>query len=206
MDLFILGAGMGVVGGALPNPLQMMALTQAAAGRWLRALFVMIVPPLAVDAVFLLMTLFFSRLIPLGIAHYVAYLGGVLVIGFAGYSLWQLRHSGRLKTSDPAAYTLPGVSVATLAEVTAPGTWVYWITIAGPILAEGRTRGYERVVPFFAGGLVGYYGAAVVSTCLLVWLAGLHNAVRRHVLLAANMLLLLLGVSYLVRACGGSVR
>ena len=45
MDLLILGAGMGVVGGMLPNPLQMIALTQVALGRWARAIFVLIVPP-----------------------------------------------------------------------------------------------------------------------------------------------------------------
>ncbi len=32
MDLLILGAGMGMVGGMLPNPLQMIALTQVAIG------------------------------------------------------------------------------------------------------------------------------------------------------------------------------
>lgn len=200
MDLLILGAGMGVVGGILPNPLQVIALTQAALGRWLRAIFVLTVPPLVVDALFLLMTLLFFRLVPLGIVRYIACAGGLLVIGFASYGLWNLRRERQEKIANPAGYTLTAVSVATLAEVTAPGTWIYWATIAGPILAEGRTRGYGHVVPFFVGGLVGYYGGAMVSTCLLAWLAGLHKAFRHYLLLAANMLLLLIGISYLIRA------
>lgn len=203
MDLLILGAGMGVVGGILPNPLQMIALAQAALGRWARAIFVLTVPPLVVDAAFLLMTLFFSRLIPLGIIHYIAYVGGVLVTTSAGYGLLHLRRREQGQAENPAEYTLASVSVATLAEVTAPGTWVYWVTIAGPVLAEGRTRGYEHVVPFFVGGLVGYYGGAVASTCFLVWVAGLHRSFKHYLLLTANVLLLVIGISYFIRAYRG---
>jgi hypothetical protein len=205
MDLLILGAGMGVVGGILPNPLQMIALTQVALGSWVRAIFVLTVPPLVVDAAFLLVTLFFFRFLPLGIVHYVAYAGGLIVTGLAGSSLWRLRRAKqrrarREESAMPASYTLASVSVAALAEVTAPGTWIYWGTIAGPILAEGRTRGYGHVVPFFAGGLLGYYGAAVFSTCLLAWVAGRHEFFKRNLFATANILLLLIGFSYFVRA------
>jgi hypothetical protein len=200
MDLLILGAGMGIVGGMLPKPLQMIALTQVALGRWGRAIFVLIVPPLVVDAAFLFVTLFFFRFIPLGIVHYVAYVGGLVLIGFASHALWGLRRKTQEEVASSAAYTITGVSAATLAEVGAPGTWIYWGTIAGPILAEGRVHGYGHVVPFFVGGLVGFYGAAVFSTYLMAWGAGLHKAFKQHLFLAANVLLLLIGISYLVRA------
>ena len=200
MDLFILGAGMGIVGGLLPNPLQMIALTQAALGRWGRALFVVIVPPTVTDGACLALTLLFFRLIPLGIVHYVAYVGGSVVTGFALYGLWNLRHKSQEEAAGAAAYTLAGVSVATLAEVSAPGTWIYWATIAGPILAEGRTRGYLHVVPFFAGSWVGYNGAALVSMCFMFWVAGLHKSLKRYLFLIANVLLLLMGISYFIRA------
>jgi len=203
MDLFILGAGMGVVGGLLPNPLQMIALAQVAMGRWGRAIFVLTVPPLLLDAALLIVTLLFFRSIPLGIAHYVAYGGGLFLIGFAGRALWELRRKTPAEVAGSSMYTLAGVSVAALAEVAAPGTWVYWITVAGPILAEGRARGYGHVVPFFAGGLTGYYGAAIVSTCLLAWGAGLHKSFKPKLFLIANVLLLLIGLSYLARAFFG---
>jgi hypothetical protein len=178
----------------------MIALTQVALGRWGRAIFVLTGPPLVVDGAFLFVTLFFFRLIPLGIVHYVAYVGGLIVIGFASYALWELRRKTQEEMATSAMYTFTGVSVALLAEVAAPGTWVYWLTIAGPILAEGRVRGYGHVVPFFAGSLVGYYGAAVFSTGLMAWGAGLHKKFKQHLILAANILLLLMGISYLVRA------
>jgi hypothetical protein len=200
MDLLLLGAGMGVVGGMLPNPLQLIALTQVAAGRWARVLFTLLVPPLLVDGAFLLVALFFFRFIPFGAAHYVAYFGGTVLIGFALHTLWELRRKSGEEVGKSQAYSLTAVAVATFAEVAAPGTWIYWLTVAGPILAEGRLHGYWHVVPFFAGGVTAYYGASIASTCLMAWGAGLHKAFKPRLVLVANLLLLLIGISYIVRA------
>jgi hypothetical protein len=203
MDLFILGAGMGIVGGLFPSPLHMIALTQVALGRWLRAIGVLIGAPLVVDGCLLLVTCFFYRFVPSQIAHDVAYVGGTVLIGFASYSLWELRRKTPKELASSASMSMATVSVALLAEVSSPGTWVYWLTIAGPILAEGRQRGYGHVVPFFVGGLVGFYGAALITLCLLAWSAGLHARFKQNLYLVANVLLLLMGISYLARACWG---
>jgi len=203
MDLFILGAGMGIVGGLVPSPLHMIALTQVAMGRWGRALRILIGAPLLVDGCLLLVTALFFRFIPPAIAHYVAYIGGTALIAFAGYSLWETRGKTQQEMAGSDALSAASISVALLAEVASPGTWVYWLTVAGPILAEGRQHGYGHVVPFFVGGLVGFYGAAVTTLCLLAWSAGLHKKFKQHLFLAANILLLFMGISYLVRAHWG---
>ncbi|HTS71558.1 MAG TPA: hypothetical protein VMO17_21485 [Terriglobia bacterium] len=203
MDLFLLGVAMGAAGGLLPSPLQMIALTQVAIGRWGRAIFVLMGPSLIVDGAFLVLTFFFVRLIPLGIVHNIGYLGGTVLIGFATYTLIQIHRKTEEEMASSAGFTLAGVVVAEMAEVAAPGTWVYWLTIAGPILAEGRVHGYGHVVPFFVGGAVGFYGAAVFATALISWGARLHKRLKQHLVLAANILLLLMGITYLVRAYFG---
>ncbi|MDR3676300.1 MAG: hypothetical protein P4N24_12475 [Acidobacteriota bacterium] len=203
MDLLILGAGMGIVGGLVPSPLHMIALSQVALGRWGRAINVLIGAPLAVDGCLLLITCLFYRFIPSGIAHYVAYIGGTALIGFASYSLWELRGKTQHEMANSASLSYASVSVALLAEVASPGTWVYWLTVAGPILAESRKSGIAHVVPFFLGGLLGFYGAAIFTLCLLAWGAGLHKKFKQHLFLVANTLLLLMGISYLVRAYFG---
>ncbi len=200
MDLLIIGAGMGIVGGLVPSPLHMIALSQVALGYWARALRVLIGAPLLIDGCLLLVTLFFFRFIPAGIAHYVAYFGGVSLIGFATYSLWELRAKTHHQMAESTALNYASLSVALFAEVASPGTWVYWLTVAGPLLAEGRQKGYAHVVPFFVGGIVGFYGAALFTLGLLVWGAGLHKKFKQHLFLTANVLLLLMGISYLVRA------
>jgi hypothetical protein len=200
MELLLLGAGMGVVGGMIPCPLHFIALTQVALNRWLRAILILVGPPVAVDGAMLLVTFFFYQYIPPSVAHYVAYLGGVVLIGFASYSLSAARGKTQAEMANSATLTYAGVTTATLTELTAPGTWIYWMTVAGPILSEGRLRGYWHVVPFFVGGLVAYYGAAVVSLRVLAWGASLHKRFHERLFLAANVLLFLLGISYLVRA------
>jgi hypothetical protein len=102
--------------------------------------------------------------------------------------------------ANSATLTYASVTAATLTELTAPGTWIYWMTVAGPILAEGRIHGYWHIVPFFVGGLFGYYGASVVALRVLAWGASLHKRFNERLFLAANVLLFILGVSYLVRA------
>jgi threonine/homoserine/homoserine lactone efflux protein len=207
MELFLLGAGMGIVGGLIPSPLHMISLSQIALGRWARGIFVLIGPPLAVDGCLLLLTLFFFRLVPPRIAHDVAYAGGTILICFASYELWELRHKTYQELANSATLSYASVSAALLAEVAAPGTWIYWLTIAGPKLAEGHQRGYLRVVPFFAGSAGGYYGAAVLCVMVLAWGASFHKSVRKHLFLVANVLLLLMGISYLVDAAlGGRLR
>lgn len=203
MQLLLLGAGMGIVGGLVPSPLHLIALAQVALGRWPRAIAILILPPLAIDGALLAATLFFYQLIPHGIAHDVAYVGGVTLLSLAIYSLLSTRGKSHEELAESSTLTYASVTAASLAELTAPGTWIYWMTVAGPILDEGRVYGYWHVVPFFAGGLLGYYGAAVVSVWLLAWGASLHRHFRRYLFLVANVLLLVLGISYLIRARWG---
>jgi hypothetical protein len=203
MQLLLLGAGMGIVGGLVPSPLHLIALAQVALGRWPRAIRILVLPPLVIDGGLLAATLFFFRYIPRGIAHGVAYVGGVTLIGLAAYSLFSMRGQTHEELAQSSTLTYASVSAASLAELTAPGTWIYWMTVAGPILGEARTVGYAHVAPFFAGGLLGYYGAAVLSVWVLAWGATLHRQFRRYLFLVANVLLLVLGVSYLIRALWG---
>jgi hypothetical protein len=203
MDLLLLGIGGGVVGGLVPSPIHLISITQAALNRWARAVFIVLGPPLVADGALLLLTLLFYQYIPHRVAHYIAYVGGIVVLAFATYSLLRMRGRTQEELAGSAALSYVSVTAATLAELAAPGTWIYWLTIAGPILAEGKLKGYWHVVPFFAGGLIGYYGAAVLSVWLMVRGAGMHSHLKQHLFLAANVLLLVLGVSYLVRASYG---
>jgi threonine/homoserine/homoserine lactone efflux protein len=203
MDLLFLGAGMGIVGGLFPSPLHLIALSQASLGRWARGIFILVGPPVVVDGALLIVTFLFYQYIPHNIAHDVAYVGGVALLGFATFALIEMRGKSREEMAQSSKLTYASVSVATLTELTAPGTWIYWLTVAGPIIAEGKQQGYWHVAPFFIGGLVGYYGAAIFAVWLMNWGAGLHKAFKQRLFLVANLLLLVLGISYLIRAYTG---
>src|SRR5437762_13271209 len=94
MELFLLGAGMGVVGGLLPSPLHFLALAQVGLGRWRRADFVSCGPPIVVAGALLVATFFFYASIlrklahePERFAHGASYLRGAVTILFAVYAL-----------------------------------------------------------------------------------------------------------------------
>ncbi len=200
MDLLLIGATMGVAGGLMPSSLHLIALSQVALNRWLRALTILVGLPLIIDGALLLVTFFFYQLIPHSIAHYVAYVGGTVLICFGAYALAESQKKSQEELAKSSAVTRASVSAALLGEAAAPGTWVYWLTIAGPILQEGHTKGYWHVVPFFAGGLFSYYGAAILSVWLMAWGASLHRAFKQRLFFVSNCVLILFGVSYLVRA------
>jgi threonine/homoserine/homoserine lactone efflux protein len=203
IELLMLGAGLGVVGGLIPSPLHLIALTQVALGKWGRALVILTGPPLLIDGLLLVVTALFYQLIPPSVAHYVGYVGGAALLAFACLALAARRGKSDEEVAASHGVTYAAISAAALTELAAPGTWVYWLTIAGPILAEGKRTGYWRVAPFFVGGLVSYYGAAILSVWLISLGVKLHRRLSRHLYFAANVLLLILGVSYLLRAYFG---
>lgn len=200
MQLFLLGFGLGVVGGLVPTPLHLIALTQMTLKNWVRATWVIVAPPTLIDAGFFLVAYFFYQIIPPSIAHYTAYAGGAALAGFGAYLL--LENPGNGKEKKRYSWELSGrnLAVATVVEASAPGTWVYWLAVAGPIIAEGRVEGYWSVLPFFVGSLIGYYGASFLSVWLMAWGAGAHKRFRRILFLAANILLIVLGVLFITRA------
>jgi len=200
MDLLLLGAGMGIVGGLIPSPLHLIALSQVALNRWVRGILILVGPPLVVDGALLLLIFLFYQFVPHSISRVAAYGGGVVLVSFGIYSLSESRRKTKEELGRSASLTYASVTVATMAQLTAPGTWIYWLTLAGPILGEGRLKGYWHVVPFFAGSVVGFYGAAIFSVWLMAWGAGLHRQFKPHLFLAANALLVVLGLSYLARA------
>ncbi|HET7100550.1 MAG TPA: hypothetical protein VFJ52_05315, partial [Terriglobia bacterium] len=167
MQLFLLGFGLGVVGGLLPTPLHLIALTQMTLKHWGRAVWVLVAPPTVIDALFFLITFFFYQLIPPSVAHYTSYAGGVALAGFGAYLLLENPRKGPEKKQCSWKLSSGSLALATLVEASAPGTWVYWLAIAGPIIAEGRVGGYGHILPFFVGSLIGYYGASFLSVWLM---------------------------------------
>jgi len=200
MQLFLLGFGMGVVGGLVPTPLHLIALTQMTLKHWVRAAWVLIAPPTVIDAVFFLIAFFFYQLIPPAVAHYTSYAGGVALMGFGAYLLRGNPRKGPERKEYSWKLSYGSLALATLVEASVPGTWVYWLAIAGPIIAEGRVEGYWHILPFFVGSLIGYYGASFLSVWLMAWGAGAHMRFRQILFFAANALLIVLGALFIARA------
>lgn len=190
---------MGFVGGLLPTPLHLIAVTQMTLKNWVRAAWILVAPVTLVDAVFFLIAYFFYQIIPPSIAHYTSYAGGTALAGFGAYLLWENPRTRPEKKEYSWKLSYGSLTLATLVEASAPGTWVYWLAIAGPIIAEGRVEGYWSILPFFVGSLIGYYGASFLSVWLMAWGAGAHKKFRRLMFVGANVLLIVLGALFIAR-------
>ena len=199
MQLFLLGLGMGVVGGLIPTPLHLIALTQMTLKRWGRAVWVLVGPTTLIDAVFFLITFFFFQIIPRGIAHYTGYAGGSALAGFGAYLLWGHGETEAERKGYSWNLSYRSLALATLVEASYPGTWVYWLAVAGPIIAEGRVEGNWHILPFFVGSLIGYYGASFLSVWLMAWGAGAHRRFGKLLFVAANTLLVIVGLLFVAR-------
>ena len=70
----------------------------------------------------------------------------------------------------------------------------------GTACAGADNGATEKAVTILVGSVVGFCGTAVFSVWLLAWGAGLHKQFKQHLFLAANVLLVVLGYSYLARA------
>jgi hypothetical protein len=199
MQLFLLGLGMGVVGGLIPTPLHLIALTQMTLKHWGRAAWVLVGPTTLIDVGFFLITFFFFQIIPRGIAHYTGYAGGAALAGFGAYLLWAGGGTDAERKGYSWRLSYRSLTLATLVEASYPGTWVYWLAVAGPIIAEGRVDSYGHILPFFVGSLVGYYGASFFSVWLMAWGAGVHRRFGKLLFLAANSLLIIVGLLFIAR-------
>src|SRR5260370_42702282 len=111
MDLLLLGAGMGIVGGLLPSPLHLIALTQVVLDKWIRALLVLVAAPLIIEGALLVATLLFYQYIPLNIAHYMAYVGGAVLLFFAISSLIKMRGKTHEELAESKSFTYSSVTV-----------------------------------------------------------------------------------------------
>lgn len=133
----------------------------------------------------------------------MAYGGGAVLIGFGSYALVEATKKTHEELARSSSVTRASISAALFGEVAAPGTWVFWLTIAGPLLDEGRSKGYWHVAPFFGGSLLSYYGAAILSVWLMAWGASLHKKFNQKLFFVSNCVLIVFGISYLVRAYFG---
>jgi len=149
MDLLLLGLGMGIVGGLLSQS-HAFDCPNASGGQPLdarhsdtyRALLV-------VDGILLIVTFFFYRYIrERGSLHSLR--RGVVLLVYAGYSLWRTDVRPRGNSQFVESHLCQRVR-RDACRGGVPGTWIFWLTIVGPIFAEGRLKGYWHIVPFFAG-------------------------------------------------------
>lgn len=192
------GISLGLSGAASPGPFQAFLIGQTLKNGWRRTLPAALAPLISDGPIIALMVILLTRLPP-GVLRAIQIAGGLYVL----YLAWRAFQAYR--QFQPAAE--PGETGRTLGQAVltnflAPGPWVFWSMLAGPVLV----RGWQEAPAHGLAFLLGFYGAMVSALSLLIVLFSaarqLGPRVSRALIGLSALALLGFGVYQLLRPLG----
>lgn len=153
---FSQGLLLGGSAAAQPGPFQAYLLSQTMQHGWQRTLWAAFAPLIS-DGPIILLVLFFLTRLP------ASFLIGLQLVG--GFFLLFLAY--RAFASGQKAGPMPIVTIeepkrlnileATMMNALSPGPYIFWATVAGPILLTA----WEQSVPWGVSFLAGFYGTLI---------------------------------------------
>lgn len=160
------GIGFGFAAAVQPGPLQTYLISQALMKGWRKALPAALAPLLSDGPVIILCVLVLSQ-VPAGLQRFLYIAGGLFVIylAYGAYKTWR-----NFDPHLPAMETRPGQSLlnAALTNLLAPGAYLFWTLVTGPILM----RGWRENPILGASFLLGFYMAMIVSLGAIIIVSG----------------------------------
>lgn len=160
------GIGFGFAAAVQPGPLQTYLISQALMKGWRKALPAALAPLLSDGPIIILCVLVLSQ-VPAGLQRFLYIAGGLFVIylAYGAYKTWR-----NFDPHLPAMETRPGQSLlnAALTNLLAPGAYLFWTLVTGPILL----RGWRENLILGASFLLGFYMAMIVSLGAIIIVSG----------------------------------
>lgn len=195
MTFLFAGASLGMAAGLSPGPLMTLVITRTLARGFGAGLRVAIAPLLTDLPIIVISLLFFNMLPPL-LETILTAAGGCFVLFLAWETLREARHATLVDSrSAPPAAASEDIWRGVLVNFLSPHPWLFWMTVAAPIL----TRAWQTGALAALGFLAGFYGLLVGGKVLLALaVAGgrrfLTDAWYRRLLAVSGLLLAIFGV------------
>ncbi len=201
------GASLGLAAGVSPGPLMTLVITRTLA-RGLGAGLRVAVAPLLTDLPIIVISLLFFSVLPPLLETLLTAAGGCFVLFLAWETLREAPHATLI--AGNAAAPVAGADDlwrGVLVNFLSPHPWLFWMTVAAPIL----TRAWQESAWSALGFLVGFYGLLVGGKVMLALaVAGgrrfLDDAWYRRLLVASGLLLALFGLLLLWQVVAPLVR
>ena len=168
MWLYIVqGIGYGFAAAAQPGPLQTYLISQALMKGWKKSLPSALAPLISDGPIIALCVLVLSQ-VPAWLQRFLYIAGGlfVLYLAYGAYQSWR-KFDPRLPSQE--AGTQQTILKAALTNVLAPGAYVFWTLVTGPILIRGWREAPIHGVSF----LVSFYITMVLSLGAIITVFGL---------------------------------
>ena len=205
LPLLLQGLVLGATAAAQPGPFQAFLLSLIARGGWKTALPAAFAPLISDGPILVLVLLVLTRM-PGWVLSMLQIGGGVFLLYLAWGAWRSFRHGSAIERGGELAIAgdvRTNILKAALMNFLSPSPYIFWATVAGPILVEAW-----RVRPAYgAGFLLGFYAALIGGLILfIVVFAGagrLDGRVNRALGLLSAVGLLGFGVYQLVVGVSG---
>ena len=160
------GIGYGFAAAVQPGPLQTFLSSQALMKGWRKSLPAALAPLISDGPIIAVCLLVLSQ-VPDWLQRFLYLAGGlfVLYLAYGAYRSWR-----SLAPHLPAPETDARQSLfqAALTNVLAPGAYIFWTLVTGPILIRGC-----RETPLFGiSFILGFYITMILSLCAIIILFG----------------------------------
>lgn len=185
------GIGYGFAAAAQPGPLQTYLISQALTKGWRKSL-PSALAPLISDGPIIALCVFVLSQVPTWLQRSLYIAGGlfVLYLAYGAYQSWK-NFDPRLPLPDTE--TQQTIFKAALTNALAPGAYIFWTLVTGPILIRGW-----RESPFYGVSfLLGFYITMVSSLCAIIVAFGLARQ------LGPKVSRILVGISAVALFCFG---
>jgi threonine/homoserine/homoserine lactone efflux protein len=160
------GIGFGFAAAVQPGPLQTYLISQALMKGWRKALPAALAPLLSDGPIIALCLLVLSQ-VPVWLQRFLYFAGGVFVIylAYGAYKTWR-----SFDPHLPTRETGSGQSLlnAALTNLLAPGAYLFWTLVTGPIFV----RGWREDPLLGASFLLGFYVTMILSLGAIIIIFG----------------------------------
>jgi threonine/homoserine/homoserine lactone efflux protein len=192
MWLYILqGIGFGFAAAAQPGPLQTYIISQSLTKGWRQSLPA-VFAPLVSDGPIIALCLLVLRQVPEAFKQILYFVGGLFVLYLAvgAYKAWKY-FDHNLSVSESGAQQ--SLFKAALVNILAPGAYIFWSLVTGPILIAG----WHEAPIFGIAFILGFYITFILCLILIIFIFGTMQALGQPVRRA------LTGISAIALFCFG---
>ena len=193
MWLYIIqGIGYGFAAAAQPGPLQTYIISQAITKGWKKSLLVAFAPLVSDDPIIVLCLLVLRQL-PDAFQK-ILYIAGGLFVLYLAYGAYKSWRDFEAQLSIPESDAKQSVLKGALINLLAPGAYIFWSLVTGPILIAG----WRETPVFGIAFMLGFYVTFVLGLMLIIFIFGamqnLGQKVRRALVGASAVALLCFGL------------
>jgi threonine/homoserine/homoserine lactone efflux protein len=197
LEYLLIGLGLGFPAAAQPGPFQAYLLTQTLKNGWRQTLPAALAPLISDGPIILLVLLVLTRL-PEELLIGLQLAGGLFLLYLAWRAWLNYRHYRPIIANTAA--DRQSLREAALLNFLSPNPYIFWSTIAGPLLLTAWLTSPWYAVAF----LIGFYGALIGGFAIFVllfgYVGGLSDRLGRVLAALSAVALAFFGVFQIIRA------